>query len=201
MNVLVVGPSGVGKTTLINTLDGMDVSGLKLRRVISTTTRAPRPGEQDGVHYHFVTREAFEADKSNYIGPTEYRGNQYGMHKSHLVAGQGEVLIYATDIEGVRAAKMTGSMVLSVGMIAEMSILKQRLSGRDLSAERQEGIEAEQDEIIQSNEVDRLLYAGGSQLDVLSRAVNMITAYVELEQTADCLADEIAGALHEMGLA
>ena len=56
--IIVSGPSGSGKSTLIAQV----VARLapRLRHAISATTRAPRPGEEDGVHYHFWTRERFE---------------------------------------------------------------------------------------------------------------------------------------------
>ena len=57
--VVVCGPSGVGKGTLLGRLmaDYPDEFGFS----VSHTTRQPRPGEQDGVHYHFVTKEKMEA--------------------------------------------------------------------------------------------------------------------------------------------
>src|SRR5688500_5196220 len=55
--IVLSGPSGVGKTTLVDEL--LRTSALPLRRAVTATTRDPRPGEQDGVHYHFWTAERF----------------------------------------------------------------------------------------------------------------------------------------------
>lgn len=55
--IVISGPSGVGKGTICEALLKKDP---QLRMSVSATTRAPRPGEVDGRHYHFVTREAFE---------------------------------------------------------------------------------------------------------------------------------------------
>ncbi len=55
--IVISGPSGVGKDTLIRRL--LELDG-KLRYSVSYTTRQPRPGEVDGVNYHFVSRDAFE---------------------------------------------------------------------------------------------------------------------------------------------
>jgi len=58
--IVMCGPSGVGKGTLINRLMA-DFPG-KFGFSVSHTTRAPRPGETDGVHYNFVEKSAMEAD-------------------------------------------------------------------------------------------------------------------------------------------
>ena len=58
--VVICGPSGVGKGTLINKLMA-DHPG-KFGFSVSHTTRAPRPGEENGVHYHFAEKAAMEAD-------------------------------------------------------------------------------------------------------------------------------------------
>ena len=55
--IVMSGPSGVGKTTLVDRL--LETSQLPLRRAITATTRAPRPGEIPDVHYHFWTKEQF----------------------------------------------------------------------------------------------------------------------------------------------
>ena len=56
--VVISGPSGAGKTTVVQGV--LEQSLLPLVLSISCTTRAPRPDEQDGVNYHFLTREEFE---------------------------------------------------------------------------------------------------------------------------------------------
>lgn len=57
--LVICGPSGVGKGTLIQMLFQRHPDTFTLS--VSHTTRAPRPGEQDGVHYHYVTKEQFQA--------------------------------------------------------------------------------------------------------------------------------------------
>lgn len=68
------GPSGTGKSTL----HFLFVVFKKIR--ITDTTRAPRPGEQDGVQYHFVTRDSFLAllAQNGFIEHAEFSGNLYG---------------------------------------------------------------------------------------------------------------------------
>ena len=57
--LVISGPSGVGKGTLINRLTESDYPG-RFGFSVSYTTRKPRPGEEDGVHYNFVERSEFE---------------------------------------------------------------------------------------------------------------------------------------------
>ncbi|GAA5901573.1 hypothetical protein JCM6882_006315, partial [Rhodosporidiobolus microsporus] len=76
--VVICGPSGTGKSTLLKKLfnEFPDKFGFS----ISHTTRAPRPGEQPGVSYHYVTREAFHdlVAKDGFIEHAEFSGNCYG---------------------------------------------------------------------------------------------------------------------------
>ena len=80
------GPSGVGKGTLLAPL--LSPNG-PLTLSISATSRQPRPGEVDGVHYHFVTREQFlrMVEGGDMLEYTEYNGNYYGTPR-HFVEQQ-----------------------------------------------------------------------------------------------------------------
>jgi guanylate kinase len=75
--VVISGPSGVGKDTLIQRLRELDPS---LRYSISYTTRTPRPGEVNGVNYFFVSRERFEelVAQGFFLEHATYDGNFYG---------------------------------------------------------------------------------------------------------------------------
>ena len=82
---IVSGPSGVGKSTVLNAL-------LKEREDIyfsvSATTREPRPGEEDGVHYHFLDVDTFRSwiAKDEFLEYAEYVGNFYGTPKKYVDA-------------------------------------------------------------------------------------------------------------------
>lgn len=86
MNKLVVftGPSAVGKATIEKRL--FNDESLKLRFSISATTRKPRPGEVDGVHYHFMSHEQFDEKIKNdeFIEWNEHFSNKYGTLKSEV---------------------------------------------------------------------------------------------------------------------
>ena len=77
-NVFIVcAPSGAGKTSLVAEMLRRDRSA---RLSVSHTTRAPRPGEQDGRDYHFVSRQMFEAmiERGEFLESAEVHGNLYG---------------------------------------------------------------------------------------------------------------------------
>ncbi len=74
--VLISGPNGVGKDTLINAMmSNVADDGPTLRRIPRTTSRLPRPGEEDGIDYRFRTEEEIVADADRYLGITRYPGN------------------------------------------------------------------------------------------------------------------------------
>ena len=89
------GPSGVGKGTILRPyLESHPEAVLS----VSVTTRAPRPGETDGVEYHFITREEFDrlAKSDGLLEHAEYSGNCYGTPRAaverHIAEGRDVVL-------------------------------------------------------------------------------------------------------------
>ena len=80
---MITGPSGVGKGTLIRTLRDR-IPELELS--VSATTRAPRPGEEDGRDYHFLTNEQFDerVRAGDFLEWAEYSGRRYGTLASEL---------------------------------------------------------------------------------------------------------------------
>eukprot|EP01043_Picozoa_sp_COSAG02_P043419 COSAG02_NODE_3780_length_6242_cov_10.962559_7_plen_859_part_00 len=107
--LVVAGPSGVGKGTLIKRL--MDDNPGKFGFSVSHTTRDPRPGEVDGVHYHFSTVEHVQSmiEAGEFIEHAEVHGNYYGTtHKSvKAVAKKGQVCILDIDVQGVKSVAST----------------------------------------------------------------------------------------------
>ncbi|MGA8662130.1 MAG: guanylate kinase, partial [Candidatus Cybelea sp.] len=80
---VVSGPSGAGKDTLVAALRGRRAS---LRYSVSATTREPRPEEQPGEHYFFVSRQEFDRlrEGGNLLESREYNGNLYGTPRDYI---------------------------------------------------------------------------------------------------------------------
>jgi guanylate kinase len=103
---VVTAPSGAGKTSLIDALVRADPS---LKLSVSYTTRAPRPGEKDGVDYHFVDDAAFLAmqARGEFLENAEVHGYRYGTSKKVITEAlaRGEDLILEIDWQGARQVR------------------------------------------------------------------------------------------------
>ena len=129
---VITGPSGVGKGTLIR---GLMERLPALALSVSATTRPPRPGEQDGVDYHFLTREDFDAKVAGdaFVEHADYAGRSYGTLRSELerrlAAGAGVVL--EIEVQGARQVRAAVPDAVAV-FIAPPShdALRARLIGR-----------------------------------------------------------------------
>jgi guanylate kinase len=103
---VVSAPSGAGKTTLVHRLIASDPL---LRLSVSYTTRAPRPGEQNGVHYHFVSPAQFRTMVENgaFLEWAEVHGNYYGTARAWVEAEltAGRDVLLEIDWQGARQIK------------------------------------------------------------------------------------------------
>jgi guanylate kinase len=103
---VITAPSGAGKTSLIDALTREDPS---LQLSTSYTTRAPRPGEKDGVDYHFVDEPTFLAmrDRGEFLENAEVHGFRYGTAKRVIndALARGEDLILEIDWQGARQVR------------------------------------------------------------------------------------------------
>jgi guanylate kinase len=129
---VVVAPSGAGKTSLVNALLERD-RNIKLS--ISYTTRAPRPGEQDGRDYHFVAREAFERmiEAGEFLEHANVYGNYYGTSKAWIareLEGDHDVLL-EIDWQGARQLRSLFSHMKGIFILPpSLAELHRRLEGR-----------------------------------------------------------------------
>lgn len=103
--IVISGPAGSGKGTVnAHLLETGDFA-----YSVSATTRAPRPGEVDGVNYHYISREEFlrRIDSGDMLEYTEYCGNYYGTPKKEAeeVLNAGKHLILEIEVEGARNIK------------------------------------------------------------------------------------------------
>jgi len=136
---VITGPSGVGKGTLIR---GLMERLPELELSVSATTRAPRPGERDGVDYHFLSREEFDrrvAD-NEFVEHADYAGRRYGTLRSELEdrVRAGVPVVLEIEVQGARQVRSSMPEAVQV-FIAPPSLeaLRTRLIGRgtDDSAE------------------------------------------------------------------
>ncbi|CAG8693851.1 14892_t:CDS:2, partial [Cetraspora pellucida] len=159
--VVVSGPSGSGKSTLLKRLFqdypngfGFSVSRELILEKISAllfviitslfippdTTRLPRPNEQNGVHYHFVSREEFERliAQNKFIEYTEFSTNLYGTSIAavHAVANEGKCCILDIELQGVKSVKKTdlNARFLFVAP-PSLQVLEERLRNRGTESE------------------------------------------------------------------
>jgi guanylate kinase len=125
-------PSGAGKTSLVKSLlestDNLCVS-------ISHTTRAMRPGEDDGVNYHFVSVDAFKAmlDESDFLEHAEVFGNFYGTSRSFVeqTLKTGKDVILEIDWQGAQQIRRIFPESISIFILPpSREALESRLRGR-----------------------------------------------------------------------
>ena len=134
---IVSAPSGTGKTTLVEKLV-QRIPNLCLSR--SYTSRAARPGEQDGVDYNFISRGRFEAmaRAAEFLEWADVFGNYYGTcaADTERCLASGQDLVLVIDVQGARQVR--GNGIPSIGIFVlppSAQILEQRLRGRSKDSE------------------------------------------------------------------
>lgn len=131
--IILSSPSGAGKSTLAARLRAWDPT---IRFSVSATTRAPRPGEQDGREYHFVTRERFAAMVADgaMLEHAEVFGNLYGSPRAPVERALAEGVDMLFDIDwqgGQQIAQAMRDDVVSVFLLPpSIAALEARLKGR-----------------------------------------------------------------------
>lgn len=134
---VVSAPSGAGKTTLCWKLCD-SLAGIK--HSVSYTTRNPRPGETDGVHYTFVDEDEFRSmiTDGEFVEWAEVHGNFYGTSKKRIedMTDAGYDVILDIDVQGARQIRehFPDSVLIFV-LPPSMEVLKERLAGRKTDSE------------------------------------------------------------------
>ena len=159
---IVSAPSGAGKTSLLNALRGR----LKYVRVsLSHTTRAARPGEKDGWHYHFVSVDEFQSEvaKGNFLEYAEVFGNYYGTSRLAVeeLLDSGKDVILEIDWQGAQQVRKNTDDVVSIFILPpSLEALEERLRSRqqDDEATIQRRMQEARSEMSHYHEYDYVLF-------------------------------------------
>eukprot|EP00347_Sterkiella_histriomuscorum_P011913 403370616 len=137
--LVLVGPSGAGKSTLTKYL--MEKFKGVFEFSVSSTTRGPRAGEENGVHYYFMERPDFEIEikAGDFIEYNEVHGNYYGTSKSEVLETQkqGKICLLDIDVKGARDIHKLAVIDCNYVLITVPSIeeLRNRLQARGTETE------------------------------------------------------------------
>lgn len=205
--VVLAGPSGSGKTTVGRALERLD----EVRFSVSATTRPPRPEEEDGVDYRFLSREAFEElrDRDELLEWARVHGELYGTPRSNLVEArrQGTHLLLDIDVQGARSVRERVPETVSVFLLPpDGGRIVRRLLGRGTEGEEQlrRRLAAAELELKAAEEFDYVVVN-----DDLQRAVDTVEEIIRSEErrtvrmaasvqdTASDLAEEIRRAVED----
>lgn len=189
---IIAGPSGVGKGTVVARLLASDPS---LYFSVSATTRPPRPGEEDGVHYHFLTREQFNQwiQEDAFLEYAEYVGNGYGTPKIYVdrAMERGRDVILDIEVQGARQVRAKRPDCVSIYIAPpSWAELERRLMGRgteDLEKVHSR-LQRGREEFTAAGEFDYFVIN-----DTVDKAVEKIRAILLVEH---CRPDEGIPAIH-----
>ena len=183
MLLVISGPSGTGKGTLIKRLMEEDPT---LVFSVSATTRAPRPGEIDGVHYHFVTNEQYDqlVAENAFVEYATVHGNRYGTLRSEVYERlqRGENVVLDIDVQGALNVIASEKEKVSIFILPpSMKELRERLTGR--GTETEEAVERRlHNAVWEISQKDRYEYKVIN--DDLEVCVRTLQAIIEAEKHA-----------------
>jgi guanylate kinase len=184
--ILISAPSGGGKTTLCQQL-------LRARpdmtRAVTCTTRAPRPGEVDGVDYYFLEAESFlkRLQAGNFLEHATVYGNSYGLLRSELLGKlrEGKDVLLNVDVQGAATIReqaasepeLKRALVTVFLTPTPLTVLEERLKKRaaDSAAAIQKRLAVARQEIAQWKNFDYLLTSTTKQED-LRRTLAIVEA-------------------------
>lgn len=158
--LIVSGPSGVGKSSVCERL----LRSGSIYLSISATTRAPRGDEQDGVHYHYLSKEDFiaRADRGEFLEYAQVHGETYYGTLAAPVEealARGHHVLLDIDVQGAEKLRKKGLPVLSVILKATPEQLRVRLEGRGDTTPEQIAtrLSYAQEEILQAWRYDMMI--------------------------------------------
>jgi len=172
----VTGPSGAGKGTLIARVSPRFP---ELAVAVSATTRPQRPGEEDGVHYYFLTRREFDRriEAGEFLEWVDYVGNRYGTLLSEVdrLRAAGKAPLLELETEGALRVKRRVDGAVTVFVTAPVEELERRLRERatESTGEIGERISLAREQLEEAGSFDYVV-----ENDELERAVDELTGLV-----------------------
>ena len=184
--LVVSGPSGCGKGTVLSQVFAKQPNTYYS---VSATTRAPRPGEVDGVQYHFLTKEAFEEKiaAGQMLEYAQYAGNYYGTPAQAVDAqlAEGKNVVLESEVQGAKQVKQRRpDAVMIFIMPPSMKELRRRLTDRGTESQEviQRRMETARQEMPQAKDYDYIVFN-----DTVEEAAEDICAIL---RAGRCLAKE-----------
>lgn len=183
---IISGPSGVGKSTVLRALFAQRSN---LYFSVSATTRDPRPGEEDGVHYHFLKPEIFREwiEQGEFLEYAEFVGNAYGTPKRYVdeALDAGKDVILDIEVQGAEqvCAKRPETVTIFIAP-PSWDELERRLTERGTdTAEKIRGrLQRAREEVLKANHYQYFVIN-----DTVENAVKELTAIMTAEH---CRPDE-----------
>ncbi|WP_077533521.1 guanylate kinase [Massiliimalia massiliensis] len=190
--LILSGPSGCGKGTVLKELLAAEPN---IFYSVSATTRAPRPGEEDGVNYFFLSKEEFDREVSQ-DGMLEYAcycGNCYGTPKKPVFdrLERGEHVILEIEVQGAKQVMESCTEAVSIFIMPpSLAELERRLVDRQTEDEEavKRRLAAAVDEMNLAKDYDYVVVN-----DKVSEAVKDIAAIIRAEQNRSCRMSELIG--------
>ncbi len=183
--IIISSPSGGGKDVIISALLKKFNKSAKL---ITTTTRTPRPDDKEGVSYYFVNKENFEEKIKNQdtVEHNFYAGNYYGITKTELnnKLNNFDLVFTNIDVHGRRNLAATGIKNLSIFLIPEnLEDLQSRISARGglNNQEIIQRLQTAQQEITCANEYDfQVTNKNGKLTETIDNVAKIIDKYLSI---------------------
>ena len=199
--IVMSAPSGGGKTTIARKL-------LERRTdvgySVSCTTRAPRPGERDGVDYHFLSRHEFDVKASHgeFAEWAEVHGNRYGTLRSAIreVMEAGKHVMLDIDVQGARQVTAAFPESVTIFIVPpSVEVLVARLMGRKSESEEALALRL-RNARIELLEAERYQYV--VENDDLEHAVQQVTAILDAEsvkrERLPALGEQVVGVISRL---
>lgn len=140
--LVISGPSGVGKSTVINKLLSSEPLKSSAEFSVSVTTRKPRPGEKDGENYRFVSRGEFEKlrDGGHFAEWAVVHDELYGTPKSEIdrILGKGKDVVLELDVQGGRSLRGIYPDAVMIFLEVTEGEYRRRIRARDSGLSEEE---------------------------------------------------------------